>query len=163
MSNSGESVVVGLGEIKVSKEPSAVLTCLGLGSCIGVSAFDSRSGVAGMAHIVLPDGTGRQPASPKYANWSVPILMDEMKKLGASARSIVVNLAGGAQMSLAPGLGGVFNIGERNLEATLAALKNLGLRVSGNETGGNKGRTLKLYVGTGEVTVSTAGSPPKDL
>ena len=147
----------------MSSEPTTVLTCLGLGSCIGVTAFDSRSGVAGMAHIVLPSGTERQPPSSKFAVWSVPMLMEEMKKHGASLRSTVVKLAGGAQMSLAPGLGSVFNIGKRNLEATLGALKTLGLRVSDDDTGGSKGRTLKLYVGTGAVTVYTAGSEPREL
>jgi hypothetical protein len=37
------SIVVGRGEIKVSDEPSTVLTCLGLGSCIGLASQLQRS------------------------------------------------------------------------------------------------------------------------
>ena len=53
-----DNLVVGLGQLHVRKAPG-VLDCLGLGSCIELSAYDSESKVGGMAHIVLPDRNGR--------------------------------------------------------------------------------------------------------
>ena len=161
-----ESVVVGLGEIKITKDPQVVLTCLGLGSCIGLAAYDPVARVAAMAHIVLPadKGTNGQSQSPaKYANTAIPALLQEMKAQGGTSGRIVVKLAGGARMSLAAGLDSIFKIGEQNIAATTAALKAAGLQVAASDTGGEQGRTMKLYTDSGQVTVVTAGTKTNEL
>jgi len=33
-------IVVGLGEVKISKDPDAVLVAYGLGSCLGIAVYD---------------------------------------------------------------------------------------------------------------------------
>ena len=52
-------IMVGLGEVKASKDPDAVLACLGLGSCIAVAVYDPKAKVGGMAHVVLPKSRGK--------------------------------------------------------------------------------------------------------
>jgi chemotaxis protein CheD len=160
-----EMIVVGMGEIAISKEPSSVLTCLGLGSCIALCIYDPISKIGGMVHIVLPQTasseTEHSPA--KYADTAVPHLIAEMVKLGALKMRMVVKIAGGAQMSLASGLIGVFKTGERNLEMVLAALDKERLTVAGMDVGGNKGRTVHLYPATGKVTTRSAGEQPREL
>ena len=38
-----------------------------------------------------------------------------------------------------------------------------GLRIAASDVGGHSGRTLRLYVGSGQVTVTTAGTQTQDL
>ena len=157
-------ILVGLGEIRVTKNPQSVLTCLGLGSCIGVAAYDPQAKVAGMSHIVLPgDPVRNAEPSPKYALHSVPMLLKLLCSEGADPKRLVINLAGGARINLAGGAGGMLKIGESNLEATVRMLALSGLTPRNKDVGGNRGRTLKLYAGTGKVTVSTVGTPAREL
>ena len=52
----GEVIKVGMADLKVCQYPDS-LTTLGLGSCVGVALYDSRTKVTGLAHIMLPDST----------------------------------------------------------------------------------------------------------
>ncbi len=159
-----DTIVVGMGELQVSDDPHAVLTCLGLGSCIGFTAYDAMAKVAGMVHIVLPDSGGKTGAvAGKFVDTALPALMEEMQKLGAEKRRMLVKISGGAQMSLAAGSSGIFKTGERNLEATRIMAAEHGLKIAAADVGGHSGRTLRLYVESGKVTVTTAGTETKDL
>jgi chemotaxis protein CheD len=159
-----DTIVVGMGELQVSNDPQAVLTCLGLGSCIGFAAYDPLAKAAGMVHIVLPDSSGKMGVIPgKFADTALPALIEAMEKLGAEKRRMVVKIAGGAQMSLVAGSAGIFKTGERNLEATEIAAAEQGLKIASADVGGHSGRTLRLYVESGKVTVTTAGTETKDL
>ena len=149
--------------MKVTKDDSVVLTCLGLGSCVGMAAYDPVSKVAGMAHIVLPRSDGRSGLPAKFADTAIPALVDEMCKLGALQSRLVFKIAGGAHMSVSPGAGNLFKTGERNVEATKELLAKHGLRLVASDTGGSHGRTLCLSVGDGRVTVTTAGTDTKVL
>lgn len=165
MSNRGETIVIGMGELLITQDSSAVLTCLGLGSCIGICVYDPINKAGGMAHVVLPwydKTTGKDP-SAKYADVGVRILIQSMRKLGTPISKLVVKIAGGAQMSMAAGFNGVFKIGEDNLASVKAALGHEGVRVVGADTGGNRGRTVRLFIDSGKVTVATAGTEPREL
>lgn len=159
-----QTIVVGLAELQVSKDPNQVLTCLGLGSCIGVAAYDPQANVSGMVHIVLPSSDGKTDGtSPKFADTAIPLLVKEMEKLGAASRRIVIKIAGGAQMTVSIGAASLFKTGERNTEAVKVALAKAWIPIVASEVGGHKGRTLKLHVATGETTVASAGGQTVDL
>jgi chemotaxis protein CheD len=49
------------------------------------------------------------------------------------------------------------DIGARNERAVLDALRHAGVRVDASETGGGKGRTIRVDLGKGRVTVKEAG------
>ena len=161
----GQPTVVGLGEIAVSKNPTDQLVCLGLGSCVCVAVYDPAVSVAGMAHVVLPDSGGdpnRQTA--KFADVAIPSLFEQMTKMGADLNRVIIKLAGGAHMTPVQGPGvNSMNIGERNAEAVQALLKKAGRRVKAVDLGGDKGRTVRLWVETGKITVATAGKDQKDF
>ena len=82
-----QTAAIGLGEMKVTKDDSVVLTCLGLGSCVGMAAYDPVSKVAGMAHIVLPRSDGRSGLPAKFADTAIPALVDEMCKLDSLVKT----------------------------------------------------------------------------
>lgn len=158
------TLVVGLGEVRVTSDPQAVLACLGLGSCVGVCAYDPVAKVGGMAHIMLPSSihhAGR--SSDKYADLGVPALVRKMTGFGASKSRIIAKIAGGSQMSLAPGMGSIFKIGESNIAAVKDALAELGITLRHSDTGGNHGRTLRLHLDSGRIVSSSAGRESLDL
>lgn len=151
-------VPVGLGRMAVSADSAEILSALGLGSCIGLVMVDVRAGVAGLAHVMLPASRAGDSALPgKFADTAAPALLAGVVGLGANPRRIVVKLAGGAQM-FAHGSGArVMAVGMRNEEAVRVAVAALGLRIAAAETGGERGRTLRVEVQTGRVTVRSVG------
>ena len=142
-----------MGEIEVSKRTGEELVTRGLGSCIGLALIDRQSGVAGMAHIVLPESAGQGHEPGKFADLAVPELIAQMQKAGAVLRRLDAVLAGGARMFDL----GEMDIGARNAAAVKAGLARSGVRVRAADTGGNRGRTMRLTVGDFEVTVKEAG------
>ncbi|HJS95944.1 MAG TPA: chemotaxis protein CheD [Solirubrobacteraceae bacterium] len=150
---------VRMGEIEVSKRTGEELVARGLGSCIGLALIDRSSGVAGMAHIVLPESNGSNHEPGKFADLAVPALVAQMQKAGAVTRRLEAVLAGGARMFEL----GEMDIGARNSAAVKAGLSRAGLRVRAADTGGNRGRTMRLTVGDFEVTVKEAGGQPVTL
>lgn len=150
---------VRMGEIEVSKRPGDELVARGLGSCIGLALIDRLSGVAGMAHIVLPESNGAKDEPGKFADLAVPAMIAQMQQAGAVTRRLDAVLAGGARMFEL----GELDIGARNAAAVKAGLARAGLKVRAAETGGNRGRTLRVTVGEFDVTVKEAGGEPVSL
>ncbi len=158
------SISVGLGEMKIVKNTDSTLACLGLGSCVGVAAWDPAARVAAMAHVVLPTSEGRRPdTGAKYADRAIPKLIQAVREQGGLKSRLVIKIAGGAQMALSLANDPIFKIGEQNVAAILEAIDREGLKVRAEETGGNRGRTLRLNAASGETQVSVAGEPPRKL
>jgi chemotaxis protein CheD len=72
-------------------------------------------------------------------------------------------MAGGANMLVAPGFSQNLNIGARNVEAAYAALQALRLKLSGQDVGGNIGRTVRFYVANGRMTIRTIGNQEREV
>ncbi|MCH9016508.1 MAG: chemotaxis protein CheD [Chloroflexi bacterium] len=158
------TIMVGLGEMKMSRDPEEVLACLGLGSCVAVSVFDRVAKVGAMAHVVLPKSREKSvDRAGRYADVAVPLLRDSIRKNGAVNSRLVISLVGGAQMSLAPGISTAFKIGEDNVEAVAAVLAAQGVSITASSIGGNRGRTFRLCITTGAATVSSAGQEDIEL
>jgi chemotaxis protein CheD len=157
------TVKVGLGALAVTGDAGKGLSALGLGSCIGVAAYDKVAKVAGMVHVMLPESGIASTPGPagKYADTAIPALLEGMARLGAVPSRLVIKIAGGAQM-FATG-GGNLNIGARNAVAVRAAITKAGLQVQSADTGGSQGRTLELWVDDGRVTVRVVGKESVEL
>ena len=153
-----EPLAVGLGEIKVAKNSGQVVA-YGLGSCVGVVAYDPVAKVGGMAHVMLPEGgSARTNELPgRYADDGIVNLFTSLETIGGQISRFRVSIGGGAQMLTAPGLSDKFNIGSRNVEKVREVIKRQGIRIHGDSTGGHAGRTVVLDVATGDVTVKKVG------
>jgi chemotaxis protein CheD len=146
--------VVGLGDMRVSADPEEEIICYGLGSCVGVALFDRTTGVAALAHVVLPDSSDRPVTKAgRFADTAVPEMMQQMKDLGADLKRITARLVGGAQLAGVASGRPAFSIGPENVEAAKAALTRAGIRIQGSDTGGGEGRTVHFQPGTGEIQV----------
>lgn len=157
-------ISVGLGRLEASGRPGHVLSALGLGSCIGLVMIDPGVGVAGLAHVMLPTARGEVgELAGKYADTAAPALLSAVTSLGARRRFLKVKIAGGAHM-FAQGSGAhALAVGERNAEAVRVAVMALGLRVSAADIGGNMGRTLRVDVASGRVSVRSVGGETRPL
>lgn len=152
------SVGVGLGEIAVSQNRDEILVAFGLGSCVGIGAFDPVKGVAGLLHAVLPEPlNGSDLDSTKYVGNGIKKLLEEMTQKGAVKERLIVRIAGGANMLTSPGLSKTFDIGTRNVAMALKVLENLKLKIISQNIGGNTGRTLRVYVADGKMTIRMIG------
>ncbi len=159
------AVVLSLGEWAVSNDPSDLLVCLGLGSCVALCLYDPLRSIGGMAHMVLPDSTvaGAKSSGAKFVNVAVPLLLGEMEAKGAGRARLRAYLVGGALMLQGAAFKSTANIGERNADAARAALKSAGVLLRGEELGGTHGRTVRMEVGSGRLTASTAGQGGHEL
>ncbi len=157
---------VGIGRMAVVTVVEAKLVTHGLGSCVGLTAFDPRTRVGGMLHVMLPQrtpGSADDDSPCKYADTGVDELFEALRSLNANLRSLQLKAAGGACIVSVPGFGDRFKIGERNIEAVRAAVQRLGLKLAGEDMGGTIGRTMRMRMSDGLVTVQAIGQKPREL
>jgi chemotaxis protein CheD len=148
--------MVRMGELAASAVADDVLVALGLGSCIGLAVLDRRAGVAGLAHVVLPVSTGTAAAgSFKFADFAVPELISRVLAAGARRHMLEAALVGGASMFAVST--STLEVGQRNETAVRELLAKHRIKIVAAETGGARGRTVRVHVGTNEVTVREAG------
>ncbi|AIF52100.1 chemotaxis protein CheD [Pelosinus sp. UFO1] len=159
-----ELIKVGMADYKVGRNPSSLIS-YGLGSCVGIALYDLVSKIGGLAHIMLPDSTqARSAENPaKFANTALPLMLDEMLKLGAVKSRITAKIAGGAQMFTFANATDVMRVGERNSEAVRMLLKKMDIKLVADDTGGNYGRTVELQLDTGIYRVRTIAKGEKEL
>jgi chemotaxis protein CheD len=148
--------MVRMGQLAVSSAPGDVLVSLGLGSCIGLALLDRHQGIAGLAHIVLPQSQAPMNENPnKFADLAVPTLLAELEALGARRLRLEAVLVGGASMFTVSEAS--LEIGPRNEAAVRALLRERRIPVVAAATGGNHGRTIRVDVASGAVAVREAG------
>jgi chemotaxis protein CheD len=156
---------VPIGEIVVSNDPDDVLVAYGLGSCIAICLHDPVARVGGMLHALLPTAPGGSrskgnpapPPSAKFVDQGTPLLIESVLKLGAMRARLNAQLCGGARVLSAPGFENVLNIGERNIAAAERALEVAGIPIRAQAIGGRVGRTTRLHVADGQVTIKSLG------
>jgi chemotaxis protein CheD len=153
--------MVRMGEYAFSATAGDVLVSLGLGSCIGLALLDQRAAIAGLAHVVLPATEGRPGAPGKFADTAVPTLLESVTGLGARRTRVEAVLVGGASMFSFGGNG--LEVGQRNDAAVREELAKLRIPIVAAETGGSKGRTVRVRVETGLVTSKAAGEAEVEL
>lgn len=150
---------VGIGEWAVSADPATVIKTFALGSCVAVIIYDARVRLGGLLHVALPDSSidaARAAAQPGYfADRGLPLMIEEMKKLGAERSHIWVKLVGGASM-LDPD--NLFDIGKRNILAVKRVLWRSSLGPLAEDTGGEISRTVSLAILDGTTRVSSGAT-----
>lgn len=153
-----------MGECAVAGGAEGVLTALGLGSCIGLALVDRRASVAGLAHVVLPAGAPASEDPPgKFAPTAVPFLIAQVLALGARRTRLEAALVGGASMFASSSNGGM-EIGQRNEAAVRECLERVRIPVVAAVTGGNRGRTIRVYLGSElRITAKVAGGSEETI
>lgn len=144
-------IAAGIGEMVVTDDPSSVLVAYGLGSCVALAAHDARSGIAGLAHFMLPAGTAQAEAPVKFVEPGLDTFLEAFASAGGDPARATYKAAGGAAMLRLAG--GGLDIGQRNTEALQHALNRRRLRLAAADLGGSVGRTVQLETRTGRLLV----------
>jgi chemotaxis protein CheD len=154
--------MVRMGEYAVSAVAGADLVSLGLGSCIGLVLLDRRAAVAGLAHVVLPAAIGADRAARgKFADTAVDALIEGMEALGARRTRLEAVLVGGASMFASASA--AMDVGQRNAAAVREELGRQRIPITAADTGGQRGRTVRVALASGRVTSRVAGGGEEEL
>jgi len=150
-------------DIKTARSPW-ILETLAVGSCVAISLYDPVEKMGGLCHSLLPEpNADDEPPSPKFTTEAVDIMMEDLKRDGASSKRLEAKIIGGANLFEALGEGTEMSMGRRNVEAARTALEKLGVRVVGEDVGGALGRSMALYTDTGKVRIRSADGTEKVL
>ncbi len=149
-------IIVGISDQKLCRKPDELIT-YALGSCVGICMIDKVAGIAGLAHIMLPDSKAipSDENKFKFADTGIDLLYSNMLKNGAMPERITAKIAGGANM-FAVASASSMSIGERNVEATKKQLIKLGVPLLAEDTGLNYGRTICFNADDGALQVMSS-------
>jgi chemotaxis protein CheD len=158
-------VEVQMADLQVVGGPPAVLVTRGLGSCLGITFYDPIKKMGAMAHSMLPDfDKARSKTNPhRFVNSSIHKMVEEFEKKGCPRTRIIAKLFGGAHMFSFINTDSVLNVGQKNIEMAVALLKELGIKVVGQEVGGTFGRTIEFNLDNGKVLVKTISWGEKEV
>lgn len=150
-------VKVGIADMNVVEAPHVIRTS-GLGSCVGIVLYNPLKSIAGLAHIMLPEAS-LSKAGPlnkaKFADTAILELVNRLETLGLNKNTLLAKIAGGAQMFQFNGTSDIMRIGPRNVEAVKKTLQSLKINITGEDVGGNSGRTIEFSPVTHQLTVRT--------
>lgn len=143
-----------------SNDPGAELVTYSLGSCLGITIYDSVKKAGGLLHVMLPssaidaDKAARSPFM--FVDTGVPRLFRAVNGLGGESKRFVVKVAGGAKMMDANDL---FCIGQRNDAMLREVLQRAGYTLHARDVGGLAYRTMRMSMANGQVTIQSPGNP----
>jgi len=129
-----------VGEIFVGIKPTEIVTVLG--SCVGVCLYDKVELIGGMNHYLLPLWNGNGLESPKYGNVAIPKLIENMENIGCLRRNMEAKIFGGANIHRANSEGQL--IGQKNVLIAKEVLREWGIPIKAEDTGGNNGRRIMM-------------------
>lgn len=158
-------IKVGMADLNVT-HLTGVLKTTGLGSCVGLTLYDGKAKVAGMAHVMLPTSDIAREGKlnmAKYADTAIPEMIQKMEALGASVARMEAKMAGGAQMFAFGGSSDTMRIGPRNVESCKDMLKRYSIPLKAEDTGGNYGRTIEFDCVTGTLLIRSVQQGVKEL
>lgn len=158
-------IKVGMADLNTARL-TGVLKTTGLGSCVGLTLYDPKAKVAGMAHVMLPTSEIAREGNiniAKYADTAIPELIRRMESLGAAKFRMQAKMAGGAQMFAFGGNSDTMRIGPRNVESCKDALKSFSIPLIAEDTGANYGRTIEFDCETGILLIRSVQQGVKEI
>jgi len=145
-------VVVGVGDCRIARYPTASIATYALGSCLAVIAFDWKARLGGLLHVMLPDSAidhSKALTNPfLYVDTGVSELFRRLDKKGSPLNSIRCCIVGGASMMADQAH---FETGKRNYLALKKAFWRLGMFVDCEDVGGTESRSVRLDLATGRI------------
>jgi chemotaxis protein CheD len=158
-------VKVAMADLKVVNL-TGILKTTGLGSCVGVTLYDPKAKVAGMAHVMLPSSEIAKEGTlnlSKYADTAIPDMIEKMKTIGAIVSRLEAKMAGGAQMFAFSSQSDTMRIGPRNVESCKEMLKKFTIPLKAEDTGGSYGRTIEFNCETGILLIRSVQHGIKEM
>lgn len=142
------SIIV--GEVFASREATCVTTLLG--SCVAVCLFEPETGIGGMNHFMLPEGTPDEAAPARFGVHAMEMLINEIMKLGGDRRRLQAKIFGGGRVIQGTS-SGVWNVSQKNVAFAKEFLATEGIPVIGKCLGGSCGIQVRFQTHTGRAFV----------
>jgi chemotaxis protein CheD len=138
-----------IGDV-VSSSLEATYTCFGLGSCIGLFLQDRITGLAGGAHILLPEKEKGPTCKNKFYNVEGALneLLYQFREKGSNLTSLRAKVTGGASV-----ISVNTQTGFLNAESVARSLVNRKIYIAAIDVGGYFCRTARFESETGLLTV----------
>lgn len=155
---SSHNVFLHPGEFHFGPSPGQIGTLLG--SCVALTVWHPQTRCGGMCHILLPSRVRPHGAIAdcRYAWEAVERFALEIRRRGIEPEACRVHLYGGGNMFQGTSAEGM-NVGQRNLEATRAAIAAFGFSTAFEHVGGFEPRRLAFDLATGQVKVAVTKRP----
>lgn len=124
-----------------------------LGSCVSLVFWHPRELVGGMCHFMLPSRGTRSRNGPdgRYADEAIQLMFDEIQAASMHPAAFRLRIFGGGNMFPEQNRRHERLIGQRNVEAAQALLKNHGLSYVASHVEGCGHRHLLFDVWSGHV------------
>jgi chemotaxis protein CheD len=148
-------VYVQPGESHLISKPAIMRTLLG--SCVGVTFWAPRLGIAALCHPMLPKYPDKPPAGMnragglRYVDFVIRDLARQFDSQGVRRGEVQVKLFGGGDVLLGIETSLRPTVGRLNCEAALRVLDEEGFAVAASSLGGHCGLNIQFHTGTGEV------------
>ncbi|OHE09976.1 MAG: chemotaxis protein CheD [Sulfurimonas sp. RIFOXYD12_FULL_33_39] len=136
----GSSTFIHVGQLHVDVAPAAISTVLG--SCVAVCLYDTKLGIGGMNHYLLPFWNGNGLQSLRFGNISIPKLIETMLEHGSSINTMEAKIFGGASMNISANEN--MMIGKKNILVAKEILKTYKIAVVAEDVGGINGRKIQF-------------------
>ncbi len=154
------TVPINIAELIVAADPIVISTILG--SCISVCLYSPEAKAGGMIHYALPEIPKNGTDDPlRYGDYAIPRLVEELKNLtGSSSANFIAKITGGADNIASEKTN--HRIGKANVEIANSILKNLQIKIVGQDVGGYLGRKALFHIATGRLQTAPIGSRQED-
>mgnify|MGYP001608830151 CR=1 FL=1 len=150
--------IVGMADMKVASGRESELVTYALGSCLGITVFDSEANVGGLLHVMLPSSNINNAKADDnllmFVDTGVPKLFNACYKAGAHRDRLVIKVAGGAAVN---GNSDFFSIGQRNYTMLKKLFWKNGIIIKAEDVGGTISRTMTFNLDSGQVLLKNAG------
>lgn len=148
-----DAAKIGPGEYYYTDKDMVIVTVLG--SCVSACIRDSRTGVGGMNHFMLPEGAGADKDSPvsesmRYGTYAMEVLINQLLRNGARREHLEAKIFGGGNVLRSFT---VNNVGDRNAAFVKQYLKDEGIKVTGEDLLDIYPRKVYYFPKTGKVLV----------
>ena len=151
-----ERVDIPMGLLYIAQSPT-VLATGGIGSCVAVCLFHTKSRWGSLAHVMLPKRADPMKVISeedlRYADAAIAVMLQQFEAHGIPTANLTAKIVGGASMF--PDVQGrSVRVGERNVEAIKEILSKNNISILAEEVGGSVGRAVTFDLASGVVSVT---------
>jgi len=147
-------IFVKIGEMKYGETPDILIT-MGLGSCVGVAIYDARKKRGALLHFLLPEKNRDDDNPFKYGNTGIRETLKFLVNRGSIKSDLEAKIVGGSVMFAQLLKNSDSAIGKRNIEIARQTLEQEGVSITGEDVGGDYGRSMEFNLESGEVRVTS--------
>lgn len=141
------------GEYYYTDKDMLIVTVLG--SCVSACVRDTKTGIGGMNHFMLPEGAKADKDNPvsesmRYGTYAMEVLINQLLRNGARRENLEAKIFGGGNVLRSFTTN---NVGDRNAAFVKKFLKEEGIRVTGEDLLDIYPRKVYYFPKTGKVLV----------